>query len=48
MEKVQAVLLPLYLHQQHTTRFLNFYHAGVNVDILANLIELADIHNVGH
>jgi hypothetical protein len=48
MEKVQAVHLPLYLCQQHTTRILDFHDAGVDVDLIANLIELVDAHNVGH
>jgi hypothetical protein len=46
MEKVQAVLLPLYLHQQNTTRFLDLHHAGVDVDLVANLVELANTHIV--
>jgi hypothetical protein len=47
MEKVQVVLLPLYLRQQNTTRFLDLHHTGVDVDLVANLVELADAHNVG-
>jgi hypothetical protein len=48
MEKVQVVHLPLYLHQQHTSKFPDLNHAGVNVDLVANLIELTDAHDVGH
>jgi hypothetical protein len=44
MEKVQAVLLPLYLHQQNTARFPDLHHASVDVDLVANLVELADTH----
>jgi hypothetical protein len=47
MKKVQVVLLPLYIRQQNTIRFSDLYHAGVDVDLVANLIELADAHNVG-
>jgi hypothetical protein len=47
MEKVQAVLLRLYLHQLNITRFLDLHHTGVDVDLVANLVELADAHNVG-
>jgi hypothetical protein len=47
MEKVQAVRLPLYLRQQHTTRFPDLHHASVDVDLVANLIELTDAHDVG-
>jgi hypothetical protein len=47
MEKVQAVRLLLYLRQQHTTRFSDLHHAGVDVDLVANLIELTDAHDVG-
>jgi hypothetical protein len=47
MEKVQAVHLLLYLRQQHTTRFLDLHHVGVNVDLVANLIELTNAHDVG-
>jgi hypothetical protein len=47
MEKVEVVLLPLYLHQQHTTKFSDLHHASVDDDLVANLIELADAHNVG-
>jgi hypothetical protein len=39
MEKVQAVHLPLYLHQQHTTRFPDLHHVGVDVDLVTNLVE---------
>jgi hypothetical protein len=48
MEKLQAVCLPLYLHQQHTTRFLDLHHADVDANLVANLIELIDAHDVGH
>jgi hypothetical protein len=47
MEKVQAVLLPHYLRQQNTIRSPDLHHAGVDVDLVANLIDLADAHNVG-
>jgi hypothetical protein len=47
MEKVQAVLLPLYFRQQNTTRFPNLHHAGVDVNLVANLVELVDAHIVG-
>jgi hypothetical protein len=47
MEKVQAVCLPLYLRPQHTTRFPDLHHAGVDVNLVANLIELTDAHDVG-
>jgi hypothetical protein len=47
MEKVQAIHLPFYLCQQHTTRFLDLHRVGVDVDLVANLIELANAHNVG-
>jgi hypothetical protein len=47
MEKVQAVCLSLYLCQQHTTRFLDLHHIGVNVDLVANLIELTDAQDIG-
>jgi hypothetical protein len=45
MEKVQAVHLLLYLRQQHTTRFPDLHNA--DVDLVANLIELTDAHDVG-
>jgi hypothetical protein len=47
MEKVQAVRLLLYVRQQHTTRFSDLHHASVDVDLVANLIELTDAHDVG-
>jgi hypothetical protein len=47
MENVQAVCLPLYFRQQQTTRFSNLHHTGVNVDLVVNLIELANTHDVG-
>jgi hypothetical protein len=47
MEKVQAVHLSLYLRQQHTIRFSDLHHVSVDVDLVANLIELADTHDVG-
>jgi hypothetical protein len=47
MEKVQAVHLPLYLRQQHTTRFPDLHHAGVDVNLLANLTKLTNTHDVG-
>jgi hypothetical protein len=42
-----VVHLPLYLCEQHTTRFPDLHHAGVDVDLVANLIELTDAHDVG-
>jgi hypothetical protein len=45
MEKVHVVRLPLYLRQQHTTRFSDLHHASV--DLVVNLIELIDAHDVG-
>jgi hypothetical protein len=47
IEKAQAICLPLYLCQQQTTRFSDLHHTGVNVDLVVNLVEFADAHDVG-
>jgi hypothetical protein len=47
VEKVQAVHLTLYPRQQQTSGFLDLHHASIDVDLVANLIELFDAHDVG-
>jgi hypothetical protein len=43
-----VVHLIIYPHQQQTSRLLDLYHISVDVDIVANLIELPDAHDVDY
>jgi hypothetical protein len=46
VENVQAVCLTLYPRQQHTSGLPDLHHASVDIDLVANLIELPDARDV--